>query len=151
MRAYHERLHVPAAWWLAGLAAVALLGAELAAGFGWLVALIIYLVIGSGYALLLVSWGRVSVGVGDGELTAGRARLPLPAVGDVAELDPAQTRALRGPNADPAALIVMRPYLRRAVYVEVTDPSLGSPYWLVSTRHPAELAAAITRSLPSRR
>ncbi len=147
MRAYHERLHVPVWWWLPGLAAVALLGGELAAGFGWLAAIIIYLVIGGGYVLALVSWGRASVDVGDGEITAGRARLALPAVGEVAELDEAQTRALRGPAADPAAVILMRPYLSQAVYVEVTDPSLGTPYWLLSTRHPAELAAAINRSL----
>jgi hypothetical protein len=71
---------------------------------------------------------------------------------------------------------VIRPYLRRAVYVEVArpgaesgrghrrlrlrgfrlraevvSPPADSPYWLVSTRHPAELAAAIEGARPAAR
>jgi hypothetical protein len=69
----------------------------------------------------------------------------------VSALDRAQTRAIGGPRADPAAFRLMRPYLRRAVYVEVTDPAIGTPYWLVATRHPGELAAVIDRTRPATR
>jgi len=94
----------------------------------------------------------------------------------VSALDEAQTRSLRGPRGDPAAFLVIRPYLRRAVYVEVARPGAesrrghrrlrwrgfrlrtemvspppDSPYWLVSTRHPAELAAAIEGARPAAR
>jgi DUF3093 family protein len=97
-------------------------------------------------------------------------------VGEVSALDEAQTRSLRGPRGDPAAFVVIRPYLRRAVYVEVVRPAAEStrgqqrmrwhgfrrraevvsppehrPYWLVSTRHPAELAAAIEGARPGAR
>ena len=58
-------------------------------------------------------------------------------------LDEKQARALSGPRADPAAHLLLRPYLKRAVYVGLADPAGGVPYWLVATRHPAELAAAI--------
>jgi len=110
------------------------------------------------------------------ELRAGPGRLQLAAVGEVSALDEAQTRSLRGPRADPAAFLVIRPYLRRAVYVavarpggesrrghrrlrlrgfrprvELVNPVVDSPYWLVSTRHPAELAAAIERARPAAR
>ena len=41
---------------------------------------------------------------------------------------------------------MLRPYLKRAVYIALADPGSGVPYWLVATRHPAELTAAIERS-----
>jgi hypothetical protein len=143
MRVYHERLWAPVSWWLLGLAVIVILGAELAAGFGWLAAAVIYGVLAAGWAALLLSWGRPRVDVAGAELTAGRARLPLAATGEVSALDRAQTRAIGGPRADPAAFALIRPYLREAVYVEVTDPAAGTPYWVVGTRRPAELAAAI--------
>ena len=157
MRVYHERLRVPLSWWLLGLAVIVLLGAELAAvivllsagltaGFGWLVTGAIFAILLGGCAAMFASWGRARVEVADGELRAGGARLPLAAAGQVSALDRAQTRAIHGPRADPAAFRLMRPYLRQAVYVEVTDPGIGAPYWLVATRHPGELAAAIDRA-----
>ncbi len=39
--------------------------------------------------------------------------------------------------------LLARPYLPRSVYIEVTDRAQGRPYWLVGTRRPDELAAAI--------
>ena len=151
MRVYHERLWVPFSWWLLGLAVIIILGAELAAGFGWLVITAIFAVLAGGCAARFGSGGRVRVEVADGELRAGGARLPLAAAGQVSTLDQAQTRAIHGPRADPAAFRLMRPYLRQAVYVEVTDPGIGTPYWLVATRHPGELAAAIGRTRPAPR
>jgi hypothetical protein len=35
--------------------------------------------------------------------------------------------------------------------VEVTGPAAGTPYWLVATRRPAELAAAINSARPAAR
>src|ERR1700683_4108979 len=60
-------------------------------------------------------------------------------------------RGLRGPRADPRAHLLIRPYLRKAVYVEVADADAPVPYWLLFTRRPAELAAAIERSRPGTR
>jgi hypothetical protein len=151
MRVYHERLWVPLSWWLLGLAVIVILGAELAAGFGWLAVAAIYAVLAAGWAALLLSWGRPQVEVAGGELIAGGARLALAAAGEVSALDRAQTRAIGGPRADPAAFSLIRPYLREAVYVEVTDPAVGAPYWVLGTRHPAELTAAINSSRPAAR
>jgi hypothetical protein len=169
MRVYHERLRVPLSWWLLGLAAILLLATEVVAGYAWPVAVAVYVVLTGGLAALLMSWGRPAVVVTESELWAGQARLPLAAAGEVTALDEAQTRALRGPRADPAAFLIIRPYLRRAVYVEVLRsgaerreprrrlrvhgfrlrtevlrPAAGSPYWLVGTRHPEGLAAAVS-------
>jgi hypothetical protein len=176
MRVYHERLRVPLGWWLLGLATIFLLATELVAGYSWPVVIAVYAVLIGGLVLMLLNWGRPAVEVGGGELRAGRARLQLAAVGEVSALDEAQTRSLRGPRGDPAAFLVIRPYLRRAVYVEVVrsgaesrrghrrlrwhgfrlraevvSPPADSPYWLISTRHPAELAAAIEGARPAAR
>ena len=48
-----------------------------------------------------------------------------------------------GPDADARAFLVIRPYLTRAVRVPVTDPADPTPYWLVGSRHPDALAAAL--------
>jgi hypothetical protein len=151
MRVYRERLRAPLSWWLLGLVVIVILGAELAAGFGWLAAAAIYAVLVAGWSAMLISWGRPRVEVADGELVAGRARLALAAAGEVSALDRAQTRAISGPRADPAAFLLIRPYLREAVYVEVTDPAVGTPYWVVGTRRPAALAAAINSARPAAR
>ncbi len=143
MRVYHERLRAPATWWLSGLVAAGILGTGLIAGFSWQLAVVVYGLLGAGWAAAMLVWGWISIDISDGELRAGAATLPLAAAGQVAALDAAQARAMRGPQADPAAFLLIRPYLPRAVYVEVTDPARSTPYWLVGTRRPAELAAAI--------
>ena len=55
----------------------------------------------------------------------------------------------RGPSSaralDARAHVCLRAWARTAVRVEVVDPADPTPYWLVSTRHPARLAAAIGR------
>jgi drug/metabolite transporter superfamily protein YnfA len=143
MRVYHERLRVPASWWVAGLITAVLLGTAFMAQFSWLLAGVVYAGLGGVWAVALLIWGWTSVDVRDGALLVGPARLPLAASGQVTALDQAQTSAMRGPRADPAAFLLARPYLPRAVYVEVIDAAQGRPYWLVGTRRPDELAAAI--------
>ncbi|MBO0816734.1 MAG: DUF3093 family protein, partial [Actinobacteria bacterium] len=86
-----------------------------------------------------------------GELRAGRARLPLDRAGEVSALAPAQVRKLRGPRADPHAFVLTRPYLKAAVYIQLIGDPGGVPYWLLGTRRPAELAAAIEKSRPAAR
>jgi Protein of unknown function (DUF3093) len=146
MRAYDERLSVPLAWWLIGGVSVAILGAELWAGFGVVAAIVTYAVLAALVGGTLLHWGSARVCVSGGELVIGRDRLALSSIGEVHALDERQARALRGPHADPTAHLVVRPYLKRAVYVEVTGPGTTAPYWLVATRHPDELAAAVARA-----
>jgi Protein of unknown function (DUF3093) len=146
MRAYDERLSVPVTWWLIGGVIVAILGAELWAGFGMVAAIIIYAVLAAVAGGTLLHWGSARVRVTDGELLAGGERLPLGETGEVRALDERQTRALRSQHADPAAQVLVRPYLKRAVYIEVTGQGERVPYWLVATRHPEELAAAVAQA-----
>jgi hypothetical protein len=55
-----------------------------------------------------------------------------------------------GRDCDPAAYLVLRSYLRGAVRVEITDPHDPAPYWLIATRHPERLAAALTENSVAR-
>jgi hypothetical protein len=41
---------------------------------------------------------------------------------------------------------VLRPWVDGVVRVALTDPADPAPYWLVSTRRPEVLAAALERS-----
>jgi Protein of unknown function (DUF3093) len=158
MREYRERLRVPLAWWLLAVPTVLILGATLYAGLPWPWPIIIIGGLAVGCAAMLIALSRGSVEVGDGTLRAGGAELPLTAVSEVVALDERQSTRLRGPRADPAAHLYLRPYLKESVYIAL-DPATrpgeqGShgtsgaspvPYWLIGTRHPAELAAAIER------
>jgi hypothetical protein len=144
MREYRERLHVPLAWWLLAMPSALIIGATVYAGLPWPWPILIVGGLLAGCAAILISLGQGRVEVSAGAVRAGGAALPLAAVTEVAALDQQQTTRLRGPRADPAAHLYSRPYLTQSVYLAV-DPGVGVPYWLIGTRHPAELAAAIER------
>lgn len=142
---YAERLFVPLRWWVQATMLVATFWLALVvavppvAAFG--ITAVITLLVAAGF----LRYGAMPVRVADGELRAGRAHLPLAYVGEVTPLDKEQTRLLAGRDADARAFLAMRPYVKRAVRVEVTDPADPAPYWLVSTRRPKQLAAALAR------
>ncbi|MGO8883059.1 MAG: DUF3093 domain-containing protein [Streptosporangiaceae bacterium] len=149
MRNYRERLRVPVVWWFLGELTAVTLATTFWAGFSAWVAFAVYVVFCGGCAAALLLWSRTAIEVADGQLRVGRAALPLSEAGEVAALDASQARAMRGPNADPAAFLMIRPYLKTAVYVEVSGQQV--PYWLIGTRRPAELAAAIESARPPAR
>jgi hypothetical protein len=151
MRNYRERLGVPASWWVLGLTTMATFAAIVWAGFSLVIGVVVILVLVAGPAVALAVWSRASIEVSGGELRAGRVTMPLALAGQVQALDAEQTRQMRGPMADPAAFMWVRPYLHQAVYVEVIGDNPDAPYWLVGTRHPEALAAAIDRSRPQSR
>jgi hypothetical protein len=148
MRNYREYLRVPASYWILGGITMVTFATMVWGGFNLLVAAGVYVVLLGGPGAALLWWGHTSVEVSDGELRAGRATLPLAQAGQVQALDESQTRQMRGPLADPSAFMMTRPYLRCAVYVEVTGDHPARPYWLIGTKKPEALAAAIERSRP---
>jgi hypothetical protein len=147
MRSYRERLRVPASYWFLGFITMVTFASFAWAGFNYLVAVGAYLLLVVAPGVALWIWGNATIMVTDGELRAGRDTLPLARSGHVQVLDAAQTAKLRGPLADPASLMLIRPYLSRAVYIEVAQPAPGDgpahPYWLVGSRDPEALAAAV--------
>jgi Protein of unknown function (DUF3093) len=146
MGSYRERLLVPVSYWLIAVPVAVTLGAE---AYFFVDGVIPPLVIGVLYLIMaafLVNWSSATIEVTGGMLRAGGHTLALGEVDEAIALDEKQAMALRGPQADPAARILLRPYLKRAVYIGLADPGKGVPYWLVATRRPAELAAAIERA-----
>lgn len=94
----------------------------------------------------LWAYGAARVEVKDGWLYVGRANIEVKFVGEVRALDADATRQWSGPLADARALLLLRPYRSRSVRIEIDDPDDPTPYWLVSSRRPAELAAALDLS-----
>jgi hypothetical protein len=142
---YRERLGVPFRWWVQGTMLVATLWLALVVAVPGAVAWPV-----TGAALLLLaacflSYGGARIVVGNGELRAGRAHISSVYLGAAEALDAEQTRRVAGVEADARAYLLLRPYLKRAVRIEITDPADPAPYWLVSTRHPDQLAGALTR------
>jgi hypothetical protein len=49
----------------------------------------------------------------------------------------------RGPKLEPAAFKVFQGTVKTAVKIEISDPSDPTPYWIISTRKPIQLASAL--------
>jgi hypothetical protein len=98
------------------------------------------LLVASGF----LAYGAARVAVVDGWFHAGRAKIELHHLGAAVALDKDATRRAAGVEADARAYLLLRPYLSRAVRVEVTDPADPAPYWLVSTRHGEALVRALS-------
>ena len=90
------------------------------------------------------------VAVVDGALIAGRARIPVHLLGRAAALDRAGVREAMGPGLDARAYVCLRAWVGRAVRVDVVDEQDPTPYWVVSTRHPQQLLAAIEQARAAR-
>jgi hypothetical protein len=139
---YDERLTVPRSWWV------------MAVGVGVSMALILFpfgplpmlagLAGGAVLAMSAVSsYGSVRIRVVAGTLVAGKARIPVTALGRAVALDPAETTAWRTYKADQRAFMLLRSYVATALKVEVTDPGDPTPYLYLSTRSPERLAQAL--------
>jgi hypothetical protein len=140
---YDERLSVPLRWWVQGTMLVASLWLAMIVALpppaAWAIAGVAMI----GLALGLLAYGAARVTVDGGFLRAGRARIAGFHLGASHVLDAEATRRIAGAEADARAYLLLRPYLKRAVQVEITDPADPAPYWLISTRHPDELARAL--------
>lgn len=84
------------------------------------------------------------VEVTDAELGAGRAHLPLVVIADAVAFEGADATAERGVRLDARAYLLIRGWIPDVVRIDLDDPSDPTPYWLVSTRHPRRLAAALS-------
>lgn len=141
---YRERLTVAWWLWLPAAAIAALLAAEVRLGAPGLATWIPYLVLLPLATVGLWWLGRIRVEVSNGELWVDDAHIPLRHVGEVTALSAADKRDLLGPYADPEAFVIQRPWIAGAVRVDVADDADPTPYWLISTRHPERLAAALS-------
>ena len=148
---YDERLSVPLRWWVQGTMLVATLWLAVVVALPPSAAWAVTAVAGLALAVGLTAFGAARVRVDHGVFRAGPAHIEGRYLGAVTALDAEQARLVAGRDADARAFLLLRPYLKRAVRVEVVDPADPTPYWLVGTRHPDRLAGALTalRTEPS--
>lgn len=141
--AYIERLRVPWWAWPLGLAGAALLAVEVWMGAGGVRAWLPFAVLVPLALAVLVWLGRIRVAVTADEFQVDDARLPLAVIADVVALDADGKREVLGVGSHPLAFVVQRPWVRGAVQVVLDDPADPTPFWVVSSRHPVELATAL--------
>ncbi len=140
---YHERLlpSVPALLVMLGVLmmfAIAF-GAAFSAPLGWAIA-----VVGTAAIAVVVFATAPVLEVTDEHLRAGRALLPRSVIAGVEALDAEQVRQARGMTADARQYLMLRPIAcGTAVRVRLDDPADPHPAWLVTSRHPQRLAAAL--------
>jgi hypothetical protein len=92
-------------------------------------------------ALMVSSTPRLQVGAQ--EFVAGGARIPLSLLGGAQVLVGEQMRKAVGPELDARAFLCIRGWIKQGVRVQLIDPEDPTPYWVVSSRRPADLVAAL--------
>ncbi|RCW43987.1 DUF3093 family protein [Halopolyspora algeriensis] len=144
--AFRERLY--ASWWTWPLpiAVAVLLAAEVHMGYPGVRAWLPYVVLVPAAVALLLWLSRTTIDITGEELAAGDARLSLRFIADAETVTAAEKRRALGPDLDPAAFIVHRPWVSTAVRIWLDDDNDPTPYWILSTRRPEELVTALTSS-----
>lgn len=144
---YRERLWVPWWWSLPAFGLAALIAAEVNMGVrslpDWLPYLILGLVAAGTLAWLSRTEIRVVHNGSEIELWAGEAHLPMSVVTRSAEIPPTAKSSALGRQLDPAAFVLHRGWVGPLILVVLDDPDDPTPYWLVSSRHPDRLLAAL--------
>lgn len=148
---FEEKLRVPLRWWVQATMFVASVWlafvVALPAGIAWSAAG----VMAAAVVALFVGYGSAGLRVADGVFQAGRASIPVDLLASPVALDGETTRRLIGVDANAHAYLLLRPYVKRSVQVAVDDPTDPTPYWLVSTRRPDELVAALVAAVESQK
>jgi len=143
MYSYRERLSP--AWWLVVALGLLLPGS-----------LLIFLPLNpaAGIAVgLVLWWGSVAllwlsapvITVSAEQLSAGSASIERSFIARVDVYDKDDARVQRGTGLDARAWLVLRGWIDPVVKVTLNDPQDPTPYWLISSRRPAQLAHALER------
>ena len=143
MTTYRERLTAPAAWWLAALLFGAVWGWIMLVATNWPIAITATVIVAVPCLYVVWRYGSLLISVDADGLRVGRASIDHAHIGAVEPLHRAEYRLKLGTGADARGYLVTRPYIDRGVLVPIADDSDPTPYWLVSSRRPDALAAAL--------
>ncbi|WP_104117429.1 DUF3093 domain-containing protein [Arthrobacter sp. B1805] len=138
---YEERLW-PSPWvWLiaAGFSsATIVMFAPISMEVGYGAAAVVAVIV---FTLLILSTPRITVTATT--LTVGRATIERKYLGTVQWFTGDDATNQRGPGLNGLAYLCIRGWISPVVRIEISDPEDRTPYWLVSSRHPERLAAAL--------
>jgi hypothetical protein len=140
---YHERLRLSWWSWLPALLVDAIVAIEFTLGFASIPTWLPFAILIPLTVALLIWMNRINVTVTDDELLIDDARLPLSVIADVVALDARGKREALGVASHPLAFVIQRPWIAPAVQILLDDPDDPTPYWLISSRQPVELATAL--------
>lgn len=146
---YRERLG-PSLWFLVSAALAGPMAALVLAPIDTTFALLIGAAVAVAVVILLVAAAPV-VEVRNGELRAGRAHIDVALLGEPDALAGDEARHARGPGLDPRSWHLIRGGIDGVVVVPVIDPDDPAPVWVVSTRTPDRLVAALRHAQIRRR
>src|SRR5690606_20706987 len=139
-------------WWPVAFAIAGLLAAEIHMGApglrAWLPYVLLFPV--PVWGLLWLSRHRLAVAAaaeGKPELRVDRAHQPGEFIARAAVVPASAKSAALGRQLDPAAYVQHRPWIGSMVLLVLDDPDDPTPYWLISTRRPERVLAAL--GLPS--
>ncbi|GAA4667408.1 DUF3093 domain-containing protein [Frondihabitans cladoniiphilus] len=105
---------------------------------GWALGIVLYIAFGLAFV-----FGSPVLTVSPEGFHAGRAVLYPQEMGTATAFFAEEATAERGPRLDARAWTLFRGWVHPVLKVELTDVTDPAPYWLVSTRHPQKLSAAI--------
>jgi DUF3093 family protein len=175
---YFERLRTPWWWYLAAVAVSLLLGLEFAVAISGWIAWVPFAIVLPASLLMVWRLSSGSVSVDRAIVRAGDRAVPVTDIEQAIDLSATELRRLVGRHSDPLAftyirswvgpgvqlvlrpaadsrLIDRRPTSRRVTgalpEAEQDDASaerIPEPYWVVSTRHPDRLLAALAAARP---
>lgn len=146
---YRERLS-PSLWLMLSAAICAPMAALVFTPFNTTLALVAGAVVGVGLVAFLVASSPV-VEVRDGWLRAGRAHIDTAFLGETRVHVGEDARNARGAGLHPRSWHVIRGGIDGIAVIDVTDPDDPTPSWVVSSRTPDRLVAAVRRAEATRR
>lgn len=149
---YREVQRVPLFWWLCSAGVVALIAWQAQMGRDWWWAVIAGVIAGVLTLWGLISLSRTSLTVvrrADGSrwLHAGDATLPAEVVSRTLVIPPTAKQAAMGRQLDPAAFVIHKWWIPTMAMLVLDDPNDPTPYWLLSSKEPAELLEALDRPI----
>ncbi|MBV0894995.1 DUF3093 domain-containing protein [Microbacterium sp. NC79] len=140
-RTYRERL-TPSLWLIVAAMIVAPMSALVFMRDNGSIALIAGGVVAIAVVALMLSTSKV-VEVSGGELRIGKAHIPVEFLGEPVVTTGYEARLARGQNLKAHSFTTIRGGIDGIVTVAVVDPADSTPAWVVSSRTPDRLAAAI--------
>ncbi|MDE0545472.1 DUF3093 family protein [Microbacterium sp. C7(2022)] len=141
---YRERLG-PSLWTVLAAAVVSPMAALVFVAINPTVALAIGAFVAVGVIGAMIAFAPV-VSVTDHTLRAGRAHIDVAFTGEPVIARGEDARHARGPGLDHRSWHLIRGGIEPVVIIPIIDPDDPAPAWVISSRTPERLAAALRRS-----